>query len=152
MSEKHAVRQFAAELVDGARSGRHDDVADALEVLARSDVPQVHAAVLAELVTGCASLVRPRCPAGAGVFTVDVTDESASRVEVDRLPRAALAALRALLAELGGDGSGRDIQIAIAAGAGPAEVVAAITHLLLWHVELDEAPEAALPPLTCLAD
>jgi len=153
MSGNTSARRFAEELVHGVIAGRHDEVADALEILAGADSPEVHAAVVGELVAGCAALVRARSPADAGVvFTADVKDDSARPVEVDLLPRAALAALRALLAALSGDEPSRDIQVAISAGGGPQEVVVAITHLLLWHVELAESPVSALPPLTCLAD
>lgn len=147
-----SVRQFTAELVDAATAGAYDDVADALGVLARARSSRVAGEVLAELAGRCASVVRARHPAEPGsVFTVAVTDDDARPVEVDRLPPGPLAALRALLADLGEDHESRDIHLELAARGEPDDVVGVVIHLLVWLVELSGSEAATLPPLSCFA-
>jgi hypothetical protein len=147
-----SVRQFTAELADAAMAGAYDEVADALGVLARVGSNRIPGAIVAELVGRCASLVRSRQPADPGaVFTVAVTDERARPVEVDRLPPGPLAALRALLADLGEDHESRDIQLELAARGQPDDVVGVVIHLLVWLVELSGSEAATLPPLSCFA-
>ncbi|MGW5714690.1 hypothetical protein ACWEVP_00885 [Amycolatopsis sp. NPDC003865] len=147
-----SVRQFTAELADAARDGAYDVVADALGILARAGSSRVPGEVAAELVGHCTAVVRARHPADPGaVFTVAVTDEEARPVEVDRLPPGPLAALRALLADLGEDDESRDIQLELAARGAPDEVVGVVIHLLVWLVELSGSETGTLPPLSCFA-
>ncbi|MFJ7213306.1 hypothetical protein [Amycolatopsis sp. NPDC098790] len=147
-----SVRQFTAELVGAAMEGAYDDVADALGVVARAGASRVAGEIVAELVGRCAAVIRVRHPADPGsVFTVAVTDERDRPVEVDRLPPGPLAALRALLADLGEDDESRDIQLELAARGEPDDVVGVVIHLLVWLVELSGSPAASLPSLSCFA-
>jgi hypothetical protein len=133
-------------------AGAYDDVADALDVHARAGSVRVPAAIAGELVGRCAAVVRARHPAGPGsVFTIAVTDDRGSPVEVDLLPPAPLAALRALLATLGEDEASRDIQLELATRGQPDDVVGVVIQLLVWLVELSDGSTAALPPLRCFA-
>lgn len=142
------VRQFAGDLVTAAMSGACDDVADALRVLARADSPLVPIALVGELVDRCAAAVLTRYPAEPdSIFTVVVADAQDQPVEVDCLPPGPLAALRALLAALGGDDESRDIQIGLAGRGRPEDVVGVVTHLLVWLVELSTSAE--FPSLSC---
>ncbi|WIY00622.1 hypothetical protein QRX60_42290 [Amycolatopsis mongoliensis] len=144
------VRQFTADLVGAAMAGAYDQVADALGVLARADAPHVPAEIVGELVGRCASAVRARRPADPGsIFTIVVADDQSRLVEVDRLPPGPLAALRALLASLGGDDASRDIQVELATRGRPEDVVGVVIHLLVWLVELSYSSETALPSLSC---
>ncbi|MGW4527212.1 hypothetical protein [Amycolatopsis sp. NPDC004378] len=147
-----AVRQFATELVEAAVNGRYDDVADAIDLLGRVGSTDLPAGVVGELVDRCAAEVRARHPADAGaVFTVVIEDDQAQQVEVDRLPPGPLAALRALLATLCRDEESRDIHIGLATRGRPEDVIGAMTHLLVWLVELSDPASATLPPLSCFA-
>lgn len=149
---ENRVRQFTTDLVEAALAGEYDAVADALGVLTRPGSPHAPAAVAGELVGRCASVVRARHPAGPGaIFTIAVADDQARPVEVDRLPPGPLAALRALLAELGDDEAGRDIQLELATRGQPEDVVGVVIHLLVWLVELSVSPAADLPSLSCFA-
>ncbi|MEU8631992.1 hypothetical protein AB0C38_07485 [Amycolatopsis sp. NPDC048633] len=150
MTENREVRPFTAGLVEAAMAGSYDEVADALGVLARAGSPHAPAEIVGELVGRCASAVRARRPAGPGaVFTIAVADERARPVEVDRLPPGPLAALRALLADLGDDAASRDIQVELATRGQSDDVVAVVIHLLVWLVELSDSSAAALPSLSC---
>ncbi|SEF23682.1 hypothetical protein SAMN05421837_102350 [Amycolatopsis pretoriensis] len=147
-----SVRQFTAELVGAAMDGDYEDVADALGLLARAGSNRISGEIVAELAGRCASVVRARQPADPGaVFTVAVTDERARPVEVDRLPPGPLAALRALLADLGGDAESRDIQLELAARGEPDDVIGVVIHQLVWLVELSGSSAPTLPPLSCFA-
>jgi hypothetical protein len=144
------VRPFTADLVGAAMAGAYDEVADALGLLARAGSPHVPAEIVGELVGRCAAVVRARHPAGPGaIFTIAVADDQARPVEVDRLPPGPLAALRALLADLGDDDASRDIQVELATRGQPEDVVAVVIHLLVWLVELSDSSAAVLPSLSC---
>jgi hypothetical protein len=144
------VRQFTTDLVEAALAGAYDEVADALDVLARAGSPHVPAEIAGDLVDRCAAVVRARHPADPGtIFTIAVADEQAREVDVDRLPPGPLAALRALLATLGDDEASRDIQVELATRGEPEDVVGVVIHLLVWFVELSDSSAAALPSLSC---
>lgn len=144
------VRQFTADLVAAAMTGACEDVADALTVLARAESVRVPTALVGELVDRCAAVVRDRHPAGPeSVFTVVVEDDRARPVQVECLPPGPLAALRALLAALGGDEVSREIQVGLATRGGPEDVVGVATHLLVWLVELSDTSAAEFPALSC---
>ncbi|MCR6487543.1 hypothetical protein M8542_32420 [Amycolatopsis sp. OK19-0408] len=144
------VRQFTAELVAAAMAGACDDVADALIILGRAPSSRVPAVLVGELVGRCAAAVRARHPGDAdAIFTVAVEDDREQPVEVECLPPALLAALRALLADLGGDEESREIQVELATRGDVEEVVGVATHLLVWLVELSATTTGTLPPLSC---
>ncbi|SFW79416.1 hypothetical protein [Amycolatopsis australiensis] len=143
-------RRFTAELAEAAMAGAYDDVADALYVLARADSVHAAAGIVEDLVARCASVIQARQPAGSeAVFTVVVADGDARPVEVDRLPPGPLAALRALLAALGGDEASRAIHVELATRGTAEEVIGVVSHLLVWLVELSDRSAAALPSLSC---
>ncbi|WP_410592023.1 hypothetical protein [Amycolatopsis sp. lyj-23] len=146
------VRQFTDDLLGAAMAGDHDDVTEAVAVLARSGSTRVATAVVGELVARCRTAIATRRDADAGAFfTVVVEDARGESAEVERLPPGPRSALRALLAALNDDGPSRDIHVELAARGRPAELVAVVTHLVVWYLELS-GPASALPLLSCFAD
>jgi len=147
---ENRVRQFTTDLVEAALAGAYDEVADALGTLARAGSPHAPAEIVGDLVGRCATVVRARRPADPGsIFTIAVADERARAVAVDRLPPGPRAALRALLAALGDDKAGHDIQVELATRGQPADIVGVVVHLLVWLVELSDSSAAELPSLSC---
>ncbi|WP_284740713.1 hypothetical protein [Amycolatopsis sp. RTGN1] len=147
---ENRVRQFTTDLVEAALAGDYDAVADALGTLTGAGSPHAPAEIVGDLVGRCAAVVRARRPAESEtIFTIAVADDRARAVAVDRLPPGPRAALRALLAALGEDKAGRDIQVELATRGQPADVVGVVVHLLVWLVELSDSSAAELPSLSC---
>ncbi len=148
-----SVRQFTDDLLHAATAGAYDDVAEALDVLARADSARVPASVADELVGRCTTAIRTRHRVDAStIFTVVVEDERGERAEVERLPPGVRAAMRALLAALNHDAASRDIQVELATRGTPADVVGVLAHLLVWIAELADPAAAPLPALSCFTD
>lgn len=148
-----SVRQFTDELLDAATAGAYDDVAEALDVLAHADSARVPASVVGELVARCGRAIRTHHGTDAGtIFTVVLEDECGGAAEVERLPPGPRAAMRALLAALNHDTASRDIHVDLATRGTPADIVAVLTHLLVWIAELSDPAAAQLPALSCFPD
>ncbi|WP_290060129.1 hypothetical protein [Amycolatopsis solani] len=148
-----SVRQFTDELLHAATAGAYEEVAEALDVLARADSAQVAASVVGELVVRCTATLRDHERADAGtVFTVVIEDQGGEPAEVERLPPGPRSALRALLAALNHDAASRDIHVDLATRGSPADVVAVLTHLLVWIAELSDPSGAPLPVLSCFTE
>ncbi|WP_410570098.1 hypothetical protein [Amycolatopsis sp. cmx-4-61] len=148
-----SVRQFTDELLGAATAGDYDDVTEAVAVLARSGSTRVAAAVAGELVDRCRTAIGARRGADAGAFfTVVVEDAHGESAEVERLPPGPRSALRALLAALNDDGPSRDIHVELAARGRPPDLVAVLTHLVVWYLELSGPAAAVFPLLSCFSD
>jgi hypothetical protein len=111
-------------------------------------LPAVVASELIELCAGRFSEHRVAAdPEIAYGFVVE--NERAEPVDVDTLPPGPRAALRALVATLNEDHSGRDIQLDLATRGGPKEIVTVLVHCLVWTIELSDVSAARPPQLSC---
>jgi hypothetical protein len=151
MTDTDSPRPLAVRLAEAARDGAHEFVADVLAMLAASGSAGLPAAVARELIELCAHRFSEQS-AAAGVevaYGFIVENDQAEPVDVDTLPPGPRAALRALVATLNDDHSGRDIQLDLATRGSPKDVVTVLVHCLLWTIELSDVSAARPPQLSC---
>ncbi|GAB3387349.1 hypothetical protein [Amycolatopsis echigonensis] len=123
---------IADDLVLATRTGDLDEV---VRLLGELDSLPVRLRVLRGLVHRCAAAVTDRFgpqPEDA-VFTAVAVDEHAGAADVDDLPPAVRAALRAVLAELNGDFEALEVQLSLAVRE---PRLTGVVHCLLWAAGL----------------
>jgi hypothetical protein len=151
MTDTDSPRSLAVQLAEAAGDGAHEYVADLLAMLAASGSAELPAVVARELTALCARrFSEHRATAGAEVaYGFVVENDRAEPVDVDTLPPGPRAALRALVATLNDDHSGRDIQLDLATRGSPKEIVTVLVHCLVWTIELSDVSAAQPPQLSC---
>jgi aminopeptidase N len=151
MTHTDSPRSLAVRLADAARDGAHEYVADVLAMLAAPGSARLPAVLAHELIELCARrFSEHRVAADPEIaYGFVVENERAEPVDVDTLPPGPRAALRALVATLNDDDSGREIQLDLATRGSPKEIVTVLVHCLVWTIELSAVSAARPPQLSC---